>query len=79
MDGGALVSRNTDLWNPNARVDIKNGQLKAIKAVWRLSWHSHVHVLMFKVSFDTTNAIKLHMAFGFTIYESYEWQDIGVP
>ena len=36
--------------NPKARVDIKNGQLKAIKAMLRLSGR-HVHTLMFKFGF----------------------------
>ena len=36
--------------NPKARVDIKNGQLKAMKAALRFSRH-HVHTLIFKVGF----------------------------
>jgi hypothetical protein len=36
--------------NPKARVDIKNGQLKAIEAMLRVS-RRHVHALMFEASF----------------------------
>ena len=36
--------------NPKARVDIKNGQLKAMKAALRFS-RRHVHTLIFKVGF----------------------------
>ena len=36
--------------NPKACVDVKNGQLKAIKTALRLSQH-HVHILMFEVGF----------------------------
>ena len=47
--------------NPKARVDVKNGQLKAIKAVLRLS-RRPIHALIFKVrfyfqSFTTTKPI----------------------
>ena len=37
-------------FNPEALVDVKNGQLKAIRAALRLSRHL-VHALMFKVDF----------------------------
>lgn len=38
------------LVKPKARIDIKNGQLKAIKAVLRLS-RCHVHAMMFEFGF----------------------------
>ena len=43
------MSHNTQL-NPKIRVDLKNGQFRAIKATLRLSRH-HVHSRVFEVGF----------------------------